>query len=77
MPELPTPTSSRRRSIRSALRELGLEHERLAAQRTRRTAMQIVDSHTFTEDLPWLQGRDKELVMGDASCDWLGWKRPA
>jgi hypothetical protein len=23
-----------------------------------------------------LQGRDKELVMGDALCDWIGWKRP-
>jgi predicted TIM-barrel fold metal-dependent hydrolase len=31
----------------------------------------------FTEELPWLQGRDKELVMGQAICDWLGWKRPA
>ncbi|MBM3941338.1 MAG: amidohydrolase [SAR202 cluster bacterium] len=30
----------------------------------------------FTEELPWLRGRDKELVMGDAVCDWLGWKRP-
>jgi predicted TIM-barrel fold metal-dependent hydrolase len=31
----------------------------------------------FTEELPWLQGRDRELVMGQAVCDWLGWKRPA
>ncbi len=31
----------------------------------------------FTEELPWLQGRDKELVMGQAVCDWLGWRRPA
>jgi len=31
----------------------------------------------FTEELPWLQGRDKDLVMGQAICDWLGWKRPA
>ena len=31
----------------------------------------------FTEELPWLQGRDKELVMGEAIFDWLGWKRPA
>jgi predicted TIM-barrel fold metal-dependent hydrolase len=31
----------------------------------------------FTEEMPWLQGRDKELVMGQAVCDWLGWKRPA
>jgi predicted TIM-barrel fold metal-dependent hydrolase len=31
----------------------------------------------FTEELPWLQGRDKELVMGQAICDWLGWKTPA
>jgi predicted TIM-barrel fold metal-dependent hydrolase len=31
----------------------------------------------FTEELPWLQGRDKELVMGEAICTWLGWKRPS
>jgi hypothetical protein len=31
----------------------------------------------FTEELPWLQGRDEELIMGQAVCDWLGWKRPA
>jgi predicted TIM-barrel fold metal-dependent hydrolase len=30
----------------------------------------------FTEELPWLQGRDKELVMGKAICDWLAWQRP-
>jgi hypothetical protein len=30
----------------------------------------------FTEELPWLQGRDLELVMGEAICDWLGWRRP-
>jgi len=30
----------------------------------------------FTEELSWLQGHDKELVMGDAICDWLGWQRP-
>jgi hypothetical protein len=30
----------------------------------------------FTEELSWLQGRDLELVMGDAICDWLGWRRP-
>jgi len=29
----------------------------------------------FTEELPWLKGRDLELVMGGAVCDWLGWKR--
>src|SRR5579884_3927660 len=28
----------------------------------------------FTEELPWLQGRDRELVMGRAVCDWLGWE---
>ncbi|MBM3222417.1 MAG: amidohydrolase [Candidatus Tectomicrobia bacterium] len=31
----------------------------------------------FTEELPWLQGRDQELVMGQAICDWLGWQRPS
>jgi hypothetical protein len=30
----------------------------------------------FTEELPWLHGRDKELMMGDAICAWLGWRRP-
>ena len=27
----------------------------------------------FTEELPWLEGRDLELVMGRAVCDWIGW----
>ena len=27
----------------------------------------------FTEELAWLTDRDKELIMGDAVCDWLGW----
>jgi predicted TIM-barrel fold metal-dependent hydrolase len=30
----------------------------------------------FTEELPWLRGRDLERVMGGAIVDWLGWKRP-
>jgi len=29
----------------------------------------------FTEELPWLQGRDLELVMGEALCQWWGWRR--
>ena len=28
----------------------------------------------FTEELPWLKGRDLELVMGRALCDFVGWK---
>lgn len=28
----------------------------------------------FTEELPWLGGRDKELVMGQAVCAWWGWR---
>ncbi|HTO12655.1 MAG TPA: amidohydrolase family protein [Candidatus Binatia bacterium] len=31
----------------------------------------------FTEELPWLRGRDLELVMGRAVCDWIGWTLPA
>src|SRR4051794_38211340 len=31
----------------------------------------------YTEEMPWLKGRDLELVMGQAIVDWLGWKRPA
>ena len=30
----------------------------------------------FTEDLPWLKGRDLERVMGQGVIDWLGWRRP-
>lgn len=29
----------------------------------------------FTEELSWLGGRDRELVMGEALCEWLGWSR--
>jgi hypothetical protein len=31
----------------------------------------------FTEELPWLSERDKDLVMGDAVYAWWGWKREA
>lgn len=27
----------------------------------------------FTEQLPWLQGSDREWVMGRGVCEWLGW----
>ena len=29
----------------------------------------------FTEELPWLAGRDLERVMGQGVCDWIGWQR--
>ena len=28
----------------------------------------------FTEELPWLRESDKELIMGRAVCNWLGWQ---
>jgi predicted TIM-barrel fold metal-dependent hydrolase len=28
----------------------------------------------FTEHMPWLTGRAKALVMGEAACNWYGWK---
>ena len=28
----------------------------------------------FTEELAWLKGRERELVMGEAICAWLGWR---
>ena len=37
----------------------------------------MVNSQILIEELPRLQGRDKDLVMGDAICGWLGWKRSA
>jgi hypothetical protein len=30
----------------------------------------------FIEELPWLKGRDLELVMGESVCNWLGWPLP-
>ena len=30
----------------------------------------------FTEEMPWLKGRDLELVMGRALCNWVGWNLP-
>jgi predicted TIM-barrel fold metal-dependent hydrolase len=30
----------------------------------------------FTEELPWLTGRDRELVMGRGVCAWIDWKLP-
>ncbi|HZT88723.1 MAG TPA: amidohydrolase family protein [Stellaceae bacterium] len=29
----------------------------------------------FTEELPWLKGRDLDLVMGEGVCAWWGWNR--
>ena len=29
----------------------------------------------FTEELPWLRGKDKALVMGEAVREWWGWER--
>ena len=29
----------------------------------------------FTDELDWLIGDDLNLVMGQAICDWWGWKR--
>jgi predicted TIM-barrel fold metal-dependent hydrolase len=29
----------------------------------------------FSEELPWLTGKDKALVMGEAICAWWGWDR--
>jgi predicted TIM-barrel fold metal-dependent hydrolase len=30
----------------------------------------------FTQELPWLKGRDLEYVMGRGVCEWLGWRMP-
>jgi hypothetical protein len=30
----------------------------------------------FTEEMPWLSAKDKELIMGRAVCNWLGWNLP-
>jgi predicted TIM-barrel fold metal-dependent hydrolase len=30
----------------------------------------------FTEEMPWLTGADKTLIMGEAFCRWHGWRPP-
>jgi hypothetical protein len=30
----------------------------------------------FIEELPWLNGRDLDLVIGEALCNWVGWRLP-
>lgn len=30
---------------------------------------------THFQELPWLSASDKDLILGQAICDWLGWKR--
>jgi hypothetical protein len=30
----------------------------------------------YTEEMPWLKGRDLKLVMGRALCNWVGWNLP-
>jgi hypothetical protein len=29
----------------------------------------------FTEELPWLPAAERPQVMGDALCEWIGWRR--
>ncbi len=31
----------------------------------------------FTEELDWLSAADKDLIMGRALCDLIGWDRTA
>ena len=28
----------------------------------------------FTEEIPWLSDDDKNSIMGQGICDWIGWK---
>jgi len=30
----------------------------------------------FTEELPWLAAGDREWIMGQGICEWLGWPEP-
>lgn len=30
----------------------------------------------FTEEMPWLNSADLELIMGRALCEWIGWPAP-
>lgn len=29
----------------------------------------------FTDELNWLSPEDKRLILGDALCEWIGWRR--
>ena len=30
----------------------------------------------YTEEIPWLNAKDKEWIMGRGLCEWLGWELP-
>ena len=30
---------------------------------------------THFQEIAWIPEADKKLIMGEAICDWLGWKR--
>jgi len=42
-----------------------------------RQAHASTGSSLFTEELPWSHGADLDLVMGQVSCDWIGWETAA
>jgi hypothetical protein len=31
---------------------------------------------THFAEQPWLSARDRDLIMGRAPCEWIGWKLP-
>jgi predicted TIM-barrel fold metal-dependent hydrolase len=66
------------RNIHSHLRRLheafGPEHLFWGTDITRMPCTWRQCVTLFTEELPWLTARDKELIMGRALCTWLDWK---
>jgi predicted TIM-barrel fold metal-dependent hydrolase len=64
------------RYIRQIVETFGPERSFWGSDLTRMPCSYRQCVSMFTEEMPWLSGRDLEMVMGEGIVSWLGWQRP-
>jgi predicted TIM-barrel fold metal-dependent hydrolase len=69
----PYPFASTHDLLRRAFDAFGAERMFWGTDITRLTCTWRECVTIFTDHLPWLRGRDLELVMGEALATWIGW----
>jgi predicted TIM-barrel fold metal-dependent hydrolase len=72
----PYPFRNLHEPIRRAIDTFGPSRAFWGTDLTRLTCSYRQAVTMFTEEMPWLTGRDLELVMGRGLCEWLDWKAP-
>jgi predicted TIM-barrel fold metal-dependent hydrolase len=72
----PYPYRGLHKYVRRVFEAFGPDRLFWASDVTRLTSTYRQSATLFTEELPFLNERDKELVMGEALCNWLGWRLP-